>query len=132
RIASTLQCSWPQIISHCLPAAPKEDETSGMKIEKSTEQRINLYYDLYVPESDSVKPRPLLIALHGYEGNKESMMGLAQKINSDDFIIASVQGPNSFLVRSETEPMKPKIGFGWMMQYKADETISLHHRTLMS
>jgi predicted esterase len=103
-----------------------------MKVEKATEQRINLYYDLYVPDGDLAKPRTLLIALHGYEGNKESMMGLAQKINSDDFIIASVQGPNSFLVRSESEPTRPKIGFGWMMQYKADETINLHHRTLLS
>jgi len=73
-----------------------------------------------------------LIALHGYEGNKESMMGLAQKINSNDFIIASVQGPNAFFVRSENEPNKPRIGFGWMMQYKAEETIKLHHRTVLS
>ena len=103
-----------------------------MNIEKATEQRINLYYDLYVPEGDVSRARTLLIALHGYEGNKESMMALAQKINSDEFIIASVQGPNSFFVRSESEPARPKIGFGWMMQYKADETISLHHRTLLS
>ena len=102
-----------------------------MNTEKAIEQHINLYYDLHVPEGFA-GPRPLLIALHGYEGNKESMMGLAQKINSDDFIIASVQGPNSFFVRSEKEPARPKIGFGWMMQYKADETISLHHRTLLA
>ena len=103
-----------------------------MIIEKTTEQRSNLYYDLYVPDSVGAAPRPLLIALHGYEGNKESMMGLAQKINSTDFIIASVQGPNAFFVRSDNEPNKPRIGFGWMMQYKAEETIKLHHRTLLS
>jgi len=102
-----------------------------MIVEKTTEQRINLYYNLHVPEGVA-GPRPLLIALHGYEGNKESMMTLAQKINSDDYIIASVQGPNAFLMRSETEPTKPKIGFGWMMQYKAEETIRLHHQALMS
>ena len=100
--------------------------------ERYSEQRVNLYYDLFVPDNDASGPRPLVVAFHGYEGNKESMMGLAQKINSDDFIIASVQGPNSFFVRSENEPTKPKIGFGWMMQYKADETIRLHHRTLLS
>ena len=60
------------------------------------------------------------------------MMALSQKINSRDFIIASVQGPNGFFVRSEGEPNKPKIGFGWMMQYKAEETIRLHHETLRS
>ncbi len=100
--------------------------------ENSTEQTINLYYDLYVPDADARGPRPLLIALHGYEGNKESMMALARKVNSTDLIIASLQGPNAFFVRSESEPTKPRIGFGWMMQYKAGETISLHHQTVLS
>src|SRR5262245_25443919 len=103
-----------------------------MIIEKATEQTLNLYYDLCVPDDESPAPKPLLIALHGYEGNKESMMALAQRINSTDFIIASVQGPNAFFVRQESEPNKPKIGFGWMMQYKAEETIQLHHRTMLS
>lgn len=102
-----------------------------MIVEKTTEQRVNLHYNLYVPDG-APGARPLLIALHGYEGNKESMMALARKINSDDYIIASVQGPNAFLMRSESEPAKPKIGFGWMMQYKAEETIALHHQTLLS
>lgn len=103
-----------------------------MIIEKEIEQKINLYYDIFVPDRDAERPRPLLIALHGYEGNKESMMALARKINSDDYVIASVQGPNAFFVRMEGEPSKPKIGFGWMMQYKAEETIQLHHRTVLA
>ncbi|HKV38276.1 MAG TPA: hypothetical protein VJX67_03620 [Blastocatellia bacterium] len=105
-----------------------------MLIEKSTEQTIRLYYDLYTPDRVK-KPAPLLIALHGYEGNKESMMAKARIINSSDFHIASVQGPNSFLVRPRFEGHRdegeaasgnqgvslggaatPKIGFGWMMQ----------------
>lgn len=103
-----------------------------MIIEKTTEQRINLLYDLYVPPTLGETPSPLLIAFHGYEGNKESMMALAQKINSEDMIIASVQGPNAFFVQVEGEPRKPRIGFGWMMQYKAEETIRLHHEALRS
>src|SRR5438132_11435610 len=59
------------------------------------------------------------------------MMALARKINERDFIIASVQGPSGFFVRGDDE-RKPKIGFGWMMQYKAEETIRLHHQTLLS
>jgi predicted esterase len=103
-----------------------------MIVERATQQLTNLYYDLYVPDGASGAPRPLLIALHGYEGNKESMMALSQKINSRDYIIASVQGPNGFFVRSESEPNRPKIGFGWMMQFKAEETIRLHHQSLLS
>lgn len=104
-----------------------------MIVERATEQRIKLYYDLYVPDGVSSAPMPLLIALHGYEGNKESMMALARKINSSHLIIASVQGPNAFFMREgEQDKSKPKIGFGWMMQYKAEDTIALHHRTLLS
>ena len=103
-----------------------------MIIEKSTPQHINLYYDLYVPDVEQERPRPLIIALHGYEGNKESMMALARKINPDDYVMASVQGPNSFFTGDSREQGKPKIGFGWMMQYKAAETIELHHKTLLA
>src|ERR1044072_975662 len=103
-----------------------------MIIEKATEQRVNLYYDLYVPDEETEKNKPLVIALHGYEGSKESMMALARKINSRDFIIASVQGPNGFFVRDREPTSNPKIGFGWMMQYKAEETIRLHHETLLA
>lgn len=102
-----------------------------MLTERYTQQRINLYYDLYVPEGGAAGPKPLIVAFHGYEGNKESMMALAQRINSQDFVIASVQGPNSFFVRDGSEPNKPRIGFGWMMQYKAEETMRLHHETVL-
>jgi predicted esterase len=103
-----------------------------MIIEKSTPQQINLYYDLYVPEEEPDRARPLIIALHGYEGNKESMMALAQKMNPSDYVIASVQGPNAFFTADARVQNQPKIGFGWMMQYKAAETIDLHHKTLLS
>lgn len=103
-----------------------------MIIEKSAEQRINLYYDLYVPDEDVAGARPLIIGLHGYEGNKESMMALARRINSRDFIIASVQGPNAFFVREGENVSNTRIGFGWMMQYKVEETLRLHHQTLLA
>jgi len=103
-----------------------------MIVERAVKQTINLYYDLYVPDVSSERPRPLLIAFHGYEGNKSSMMSLAKKISATDLVIASVQGPNAFFVRPEDEPNKPRIGFGWMMQYKAAETIALHHQTLLT
>jgi predicted esterase len=103
-----------------------------MTVEKFSQQQINIYYDLHVPDGVDTSPRPLLIALHGYEGTKESMMALALKINSDDLVIASVQGPSGFFVRGSENQTRGKIGFGWMMQYKAHDTIDLHHRTVLS
>ncbi|MEW6210101.1 MAG: hypothetical protein AB1631_17170 [Acidobacteriota bacterium] len=108
----------------------RDDYHNAMNtIEKTTEQRTTLYYDLYIPERESTDPMPLLISLHGYEGNKESMMALSQRINSRDFAIVSLQGPNAFFMR---DGEKPRIGFGWMMMYKAEETIRLHHSTVLS
>jgi len=103
----------------------------GATIEKETVQQIKLYYDVYVP-NDSREGMPLLVCFHGYEGNKESMMAKARAINTRDFVIASVQAPNSFFVRNGEDNRSPRIGFGWMMQYKAEETIRLHHQTLSS
>jgi len=103
----------------------------GATIEKETVQTIKLYYDMYVP-GDSQENMPLLVCFHGYEGNKESMMAKARAINGRDFIIASVQAPNSFFVRNGEDDRAPRIGFGWMMQYKSEETIRLHHQTLSS
>ncbi|HSO74516.1 MAG TPA: dienelactone hydrolase family protein [Blastocatellia bacterium] len=103
-----------------------------MLSERYTEQRVHLYYDLYVPDGEPSGPRPLVVAFHGYEGNKGSMMSLMRKVNSEDLIIASVQGPNSFFVRDDSEPDNSKIGFGWMMRYKAEQTMRLHHETLQA
>jgi len=102
-----------------------------MIVEKVTQQRINLRYDLYVPERETKDDgMPLVLAFHGYEGNKESMMARVQGVNSRDFIIASIQGPNSFIIREPDSRDRVKIGFGWMMQYKPEETIRLHHQTV--
>jgi predicted esterase len=105
--------------------------SGGATIEKETVQQIKLYYDVYVPD-ESQENRPLLVCFHGYEGNKESMMAKARAINARDFVIASVQAPNSFFLRNGEDDRSPRIGFGWMMQYKAEETIRLHHQTLAS
>ncbi|HYL98744.1 MAG TPA: hypothetical protein VEZ90_07295, partial [Blastocatellia bacterium] len=99
-----------------------------MLTENSTAQLINLYYDVYVPEG-ATGPMPLMIALHGYEGNKESMMARARSINGRDFVIAALQGPNAFLIRGGD---KPRVGFGWMMQYKSEDSIKLHHSAVLS
>ncbi len=99
--------------------------------ERAVRQPINLYYDLYVPYEEIRKPMPLIIGLHGYEGNKESMMAMLNKFTSRDYIKASLQAPNGFFVQGE-DRARPRIGFGWMMQYKAEETIKLHHQTLLA
>lgn len=94
--------------------------------ERRVEQMLPCYYDLYVPEGD--KPKPLLIAMHGYGGDKSSMMKLARRINNKDFVIAALQGPHQHLVMPTKESPALGYGFGWLSNFKPEESVALHHR----
>ncbi len=70
-------------------------------IERRVVAEFPCYYDLHVPEGG--EPKPLVIATHGYGGDKRSMMKLARRINSKDFAIAALQGPHQHLVMPTQE-----------------------------
>lgn len=94
--------------------------------------RIRRYFDLELPRLRGSKKRwPLLVALHGYEGTKESMMGLARRISSGKMVVLALQGPNQFFRRtSKAEPTKFPVVFGWGTNYRTQDSIGLHHRDL--
>jgi phospholipase/carboxylesterase len=89
-------------------------------------QEFPCYYDLYVPDGNALNP--LVIAMHGYGGDKSSMMKLARRINDRDFTIAALQGPHQHLVMPTKEPPALGYGFGWLSNFKPEESIALHHR----
>ena len=95
-------------------------------IERRIEQTFPCYYDLYIPDGDA--PKPLLIAMHGYGGDKRSMMKLARRINDQDFVIAALQGPHQHLVMPTKESPKLGYGFGWLSNFKPEDSVALHHR----
>src|ERR1051325_6443299 len=66
----------------------------SMQEDCSLRARINLYYDLYLPDRT---PAPLLIALHGYGANKRQMMREAKLIAPNDF---AIEIANQSLLRS--------------------------------
>ncbi len=84
---------------------------------------IKLYYDLFVPENLE-KPAPLLLAVHGYGAHKRYMMREARLIATENFVIASIQAP--FQHYRQTDGGF-KVGFGWLTDYKPDESILVHH-----
>jgi len=95
-------------------------------IERNLPQQFPCYYDLYAP--DGGRPKPLLIATHGYGGDKTSMMKLARRINDKDFVIAALQGPHQHLVMPTKESPALRYGFGWLSNFKPEESVALHHR----
>ncbi len=90
------------------------------------------YFDLELPRRRKRKKRwPLLIALHGYEGTKESMMRLARRAAGGKMVVIALQGPYQFFRRfGEDEPIKFPVVFGWGTTYKMEDSIELHHRDL--
>lgn len=99
-------------------AAPKTD--------LSLTAEIKLYYDLHVPD-DIAGPAPLLIAVHGYGAHKRYMMREAKLVAPEGFVIASIQAPHQHFRQT---PDGYKIGFGWLTDFKPEESVALHHKFL--
>ena len=100
-------------------------------IERRVVQSFPLYYDLYAPEGGN--PKPLIIALHGYGGDKSSMMRLMRRIFRDreaDYVIACPQGPHQHLVMPSEESPNLGYGFGWLSNFKPEESLAMHHQLI--
>ncbi len=87
---------------------------------------IKLYYDLHVPPG-AIGPAALLIAVHGYGAHKRYMMREAKLVAPENFVIASVQGPHQHFRQTEDGY---RVGFGWLTDHRADESVALHHHFL--
>lgn len=94
----------------------------------SVPAEINLYYDLFVPENTS-KNAPLLISIHGYAAHKHYMMREARLIAPENFVIASLQAPNKFWREGKNGEFK--LAFGWLSDFKAEESVALHHKFVL-
>jgi predicted esterase len=91
---------------------------------------VRRYYELELPSShDSSRKRPLLIALHGYQGDKNSMMQVARRIANGKMVVISLQGPHQFFVGFE-DPKNRRVGFSWGTTWKLEESVELHHSNL--
>jgi len=92
---------------------------------------IRCYYELEQPSGESPKQRwPLLIAMHGYQGDMTSMMRLARRIGDGKMVVISLQGPNQFFLRDGDDSKSFRVGFGWGTTWKMQESVELHHQNL--
>ena len=97
--------------------------SENLQIDLSVKAEIKLYYDLYVPENPERKA-PLLIAVHGYGAHKRYMMREAFVAAPENFVIASIQAPFQHFRQTDSGY---KVGFGWLTDYKSEESVALHH-----
>lgn len=98
-----------------------------LKSDCSISATVNLYYDLYVPENVN-EPRPLLITCHGYGENKRHGMRVARECAPDGFAIAALQGFYQHIREPFEQGAPLKFGFGWLTNFKSEESVALHHR----
>ena len=98
-----------------------------MQTDLSVKAEIKLYYDLYLPENLKT-PAPLLIAVHGYGAHKRYMMREARLIAPENFAIASIQAPHQHFRPTDSGY---KIGFGWLSDFKAEESVLLHQNFIL-
>lgn len=96
--------------------------------ERTVSQQTFSYYDLAVPEGDG--PWPLLVATHGYGGDKASMMRAARRIDASRFVVASLQGSHEHVVRPDDASQPLGYGFGWLTNFRPERSIALHHRAV--
>ncbi|HTS70133.1 MAG TPA: hypothetical protein VMO17_14225 [Terriglobia bacterium] len=108
-----------------------QSQTNREIMEKFFRSAIRRYYELELPR-DHVRRRrwPLLVAMHGYEGNKDSMMRIAQRVADGKMVVISLQGPYQFFRRFGRNPKNFRVGFGWGTTYKMEDSVQLHHRDL--
>src|SRR5215213_6432971 len=111
-----------------MSSTEKRSETESAERELLAEAK--LYYDIYVPSADAA-PAPLLVALHGYGANKRQMMREARRIAPDGFAIASLQGFHQHIKEPKEEGGPLRYGFGWLTNYRPEDSVALHHRALL-
>lgn len=99
-------------------------------VERNLKAEIKLYYDLHVPEASASRV-PLLIALHGYRGNKRQMMREALSIAPPSFAIASLQGFHQHIRKPKEEGAALGFGFGWLTNFHPEDSTAVHHRALL-
>ncbi len=100
-------------------------------MEKLFRASVPRYYELELPRDHARRKLwPLLVALHGYEGNKDSMMRVAQKIAAGRMVVISLQGLHQFFRRFGRNPKNYRVGFGWGTTYKMEDSVRLHQSDL--
>jgi len=99
----------------------------NLQTDLSVKAEIELYYDLFLPENLKT-PAPLLLAVHGYGAHKRYMMREARLVAPKDFVVASIQAPHQHF-RPTDDGFK--IGFGWLTDFKAEDSVLLHHNFIL-
>jgi predicted esterase len=102
---------------------PKE---MGDAVDCTFSARIDCHYLLLAPDIVN-EHTPLVVALHGFGANPETMLQLTTRLFGNSPVIASLQGPNQFFLGPATRD----VGYGWITNRHPAESIRLHHEMVL-
>jgi len=87
---------------------------------------LNCHYLLLKPAAiDS--HTALVLTLHGFGANPESMLQLTARLFDGQPVIASLQGPNQFFLGTD----RREVGYGWITSRRPAESVRLHHEMVL-
>jgi predicted esterase len=75
------------------------------------------------------RPHPILLGMHGYGMDAESLLAVLVKAAPDAFLVVSLQGPHSALLSGLEDP-EPKRGFHWGVSPNAEDNRLVHRRAV--
>jgi phospholipase/carboxylesterase len=88
--------------------------------------RLDCHYLLLAPPAVDAKT-PLVLTLHGFGGNAETMLQLTVRLFDAQPVIAALQGPYQFF----RDPDAHDVGYGWITNRHPSESIRLHHEMVL-
>jgi predicted esterase len=94
--------------------------------DQSFSARLDCHYLLLPPDSVDLRT-VLVVALHGFGADPETMLHLTARLFANSAVVASVQGPNQFFLR----PSMGDVGYGWITNRRPAESIRLHHEMVL-
>ena len=90
-------------------------------LDRTFSVRLDCHYLLRAPDLVDART-PLVVTLHGFGSNPESMLHLTARLFDTPPVIAALQGPNQFFLGARNQ----EVGYGWITNRNPAESIRLH------
>jgi len=95
-------------------------------VDRTFSVQLDCHYLLQAPDRLDSKT-PLVLTLHGFGANPQTMLQLTARLFDPQPIIASLQGPYQFFLDANTR----QVGYGWITSQHPAESIRLHRDMLL-
>jgi predicted esterase len=90
-------------------------------LDRTFSARLDCHYLLQAPDLIDART-PLVVTLHGFGGNPETMLRLTARLFDTPPVIVALQGPYQFFL----EARRQEVGYGWITNRSPAESIRLH------